>query len=65
MMQIQMQGHSRIKKLAAKFWFDVLKDYNEGLSADEIAAKYTNPKTGKSYTRQHIYWILRQIRTKF
>jgi len=64
-MEIQMQGHSKVKKESVKFWFKVLGDYHEGLSADEIALKYTNPKIGKPYTRQHIYWILRQIRTKF
>jgi hypothetical protein len=63
-MEIKMQGHSRVSKKAAEFWFSVLKDYHEGLSAQKIAKKYTNPRTNKAYTRQHIFWILKQIKTR-
>jgi len=61
-MDIEYQGHSRRSKKAIELWLNVAKDYNDGMAPEEIANKYVNPKTGKNYTREHIYWILARVR---
>lgn len=52
------------KRQTRKFWVKVVNDYNSGISAADIAAKYTNPRTGKSYSRQHIHMIIRFMRSQ-
>ena len=52
------------KREASEFWLKVATDINAGMTPDEIAGRYTNPKTGKPYTRQHIYWVIRQIKNR-
>ena len=61
-MEIKYQQHSNRKKMALSFWFRVASLYNDGVSAGEIAKRFTNPRTEKHYTRQHIYLILRKLR---
>jgi hypothetical protein len=61
-MKVIYQGHEKRKNRARAFWRQVLKDYNSGKSAQTIANFYVNPKTGKNYTRAHIYWILDQMK---
>ena len=51
-----------LRDKAMKFWLKVAKDYKKGISAQEIANKYINPKTGRKYTRAHIYGILTTLR---
>lgn len=62
-MKIKYQRHSdRINK-ARLFWKKIATEYNKGkLSAAQIAKKNINPKTGKPYTRAHIYYALRKLR---
>ena len=60
-MEITYQKHSKRKKKAIEFWLKVAKEYNDGLTAEVIAKKYTNPLTRRNYTRAHIYWILDRI----
>ncbi len=55
---------SKRKKEASDFWLRIATDINAGLTPDEIAGRYTNPKTNKPYTRQHIYWVIRQLKTR-
>jgi hypothetical protein len=43
------------------FWLKVAADYNAGMTAKDIAVKYLNPATKKTYTREHIYWILKKL----
>ncbi len=60
-MEIELRGHARRKKKAKDFWLRVATDYNGGMSPSTISKRYINPKTQKSYTREHIYWVLRQV----
>jgi hypothetical protein len=63
MPKVQYQKHSNRKQRAREFWLQVAADYNAGMSAATIAQRYANPDTGKKYTREHIYWILRKVAT--
>ena len=61
-MKVKYQGHEKRRNRAQAFWRQVVRDYNGGKSAQAIAEYYVNPKTGKTYTRAHIYWILQQMK---
>ena len=61
-MKIKYQKHEKRHNRAFSFWRQVVKDYNGGRSAQYIADYYVNPKTGKHYTRAHIYWILDKMK---
>ena len=61
-MKIKYQGHQKRTNRAQAFWRQVVKDFNGGKSAQSIANFYVNPKTGKNYTRAHIYWILDKMK---
>lgn len=60
-MRIEYQKHGKRKKQAVTFWLQVAEDYNNGMTAEQIAKKYKNPLTSKNYTRAHIYWILARL----
>lgn len=57
----QVNIPNKRKEEAKKFWEKVKKDLDEGMTPDEIASTYINKRTGKKYTREHIFWIIRQI----
>lgn len=61
-MKIKYQRHEKRKNIAQALWRQVVKEYNSGKSAQAIANSYFNPKTGKLYTRAHIYWILNKMK---
>lgn len=61
MVTIKYHQHDRRKVRANAFWRQVVKEYNSGRSAQTIAYSYINAKTGKNYTRAHIYWILKRM----
>ncbi len=42
-------------------WLRMATDYNGGMSAADIARRYTNPQTGKQYTREHVYLVLKKL----
>jgi hypothetical protein len=46
---------------AKEFWAQVATDVNAGMTAKQIANRYKNPVTGKPYTREHIYWVIKQL----
>lgn len=49
------------KSRPVKLWLEIANDFNNGeLSADEIAQKYKH-KNGKSYTRSHVYYIIKEL----
>jgi len=61
-MDIALPGYAKIKEEARDFWLRVAADLRSGLTVAQIAKRYTNPKTGRHYSREHIYWIIRQIK---
>lgn len=63
MTEIKYQKHTKKTEKALEFWRQVVADYNSGMRAVDIADRYVNPNTGLNYTREHIYYILRRMRT--
>lgn len=53
--------NTKRKKEASDFWLRVATDYNAGMTPEDIAGRYKNPKTHKNYTVKHIYWVIRQL----
>lgn len=45
-------------------WINIATDINAGLSVKDIQERYLNPKTGKPYSRKHIWHICNEIATK-
>lgn len=62
MVKVKYQNHEKRTARATALWRQVVKEYNGGKSAQQIANSYVNPKTGKNYTRAHIYWILQKMK---
>lgn len=58
----ELPGQTLRKERAREFWMRVATDLNSGMTPAVIAKRYRNPATGKRYTREHIYWIIRTIR---
>lgn len=54
--------HIKKHKMAIDLWLRVATDVNAGIEPKDIAKRYINSKTGKPYTREHIYWIIRQVK---
>jgi hypothetical protein len=61
-MDIKYTGHETRTKNARNIWFSVATDLNSGMSIEEIRQRYTNPLTGKPYSKSHIYFMLRYIK---
>ena len=59
-MNINYQQHQQRISRAKDFWLKVIADYNAGMSAQTICERYINPNTGRHYSREHIYWVLKQ-----
>jgi len=60
-MEIKYKGHTNRTENAKKLWLKIVKDYNGGLTVEEIRDKYKNPSTGKKYTRPYIYWVFKRV----
>jgi len=59
----QRQIHlEKVKERARQFRALVIEQYNQGISAREIAKLHINPVTGKHYSWQHIQDIVKQAR---
>lgn len=52
---------TRRQRETKAFWIKIVTDINAGMTPDQIAERYINPKTHKPYTREHIYWVIRKI----
>lgn len=52
---------SKRKQAFSDFMLRVATDINGEFTPEDIAKRYINPKTNKPYTREHIYWVIRQI----
>lgn len=63
-MEITYQGHKKRSQRAHDLWLRIATDFNAGMSAKDIASRYTNPITKRPYTREHIYLVLRKIKTE-
>lgn len=59
-MKVKYQRHQKRSVRAQALWRQFAKEFNSGKSAQLIADSYINPKTGKNYTRAHIYWALKK-----
>lgn len=57
----KLSRNTKRKKEATDFWLRVATDVNAGMTPEEIAGRYTNPKTQKPYSVKHIYWVIRQL----
>ena len=55
MTKLELQGHSNRKRKALNRWLDVIADYKNGISAEDIAEKHKK-------TRAWVYWVLRKYR---
>lgn len=60
-MEIKYQGHTKRVERAREFWNTVVVQYNNGMSANEIAKSHINPSTGKHYKKASIYLILKKM----
>jgi hypothetical protein len=60
-MKVKYQRHKLRTERAKETWLKMAKDYNDGISPDDIIKKYINPRTKKNYTRAHLYWVLKQV----
>jgi len=58
------KGSYRKRKATMDFWLKVATDLNAGLTPREISTRYINPHTDKNYTREHIYYVIREIKTR-
>ena len=63
-MKVQSQGHRNRRKRILSVWVEIAKDYSAGLPIESIRERNPNPATGEPYARQHIHYILRQLRNK-
>lgn len=62
MASLRDQNRKRVRRLG--LWRQWVKEYYDKAnprSAEEIAARYHNPVTGKNYTAQNIYKVLRKF----
>lgn len=53
---------AELRKKTAAFTKLVVQEYNDGMSAVEIAESHINPATDKPYSRQHIHKIIHRAR---
>lgn len=58
---IQIPNERQKRKQA--FWSQVETDLANGLTPKQIADKYINPITGNFYTPEHIYLIIRKLKS--
>jgi len=61
-MKVIYQGHKKRVSKAYKQAEQWVKLNNKGITPAEIAAGTINPKTGKPYSRQHVYLQLRKFK---
>ena len=61
-MQLIKQNHSARKQRALILWLEMAQKYNEGMPVIQIAKQYINPNTGRFYTREGVYFALKQLR---
>lgn len=60
-MKVKYRGFKKVTETARQMWLLMANDYNNGVDPNEIVKKYINPRTGKHYTRPHLYWVLKQV----
>lgn len=60
-MKIKYHKHNVRREKAKKLWLQITEEYNRGDDPNEIIKRYINPRTGKHYTRAHLYWVLKKV----
>ena len=62
-MKIKYQGHKKRTEIARELWEKIAELYNSGISPEDIRLNHIdpNPKTGKPYSRGHIYLALARV----
>lgn len=61
-MEIKYHKHEHRKARAMEVWKKIAEEYNSGkYTAEQIRKHYTNPQTGKPYSRGYIYWVLKKV----
>jgi hypothetical protein len=64
MNQPELRGHQPRVDKSIDIWLSVATDFNGGMEPKDIAKRYISPKTGKHYTREHIYWMIKQLKVR-
>ena len=62
-MSIPKEFYDQRKKEAISVWIKMLELSRAGVKPRDIAQRFTNSQTGKPYTREHVYFVLRKIKT--
>lgn len=57
----KLSTNTKRKKEARDLWLRIATDINGGITPEEVAKRYVNPRTNKPYTIKHIYWVIRQL----
>jgi hypothetical protein len=65
-MKIKIKYHKHAKRTqrAIDLSLRMAADFNAGMSAKDIARRYTNPYTKKPYTREHVYLVLKRLQKR-
>lgn len=59
---IRRGDRKRYRKLPLwRNWVRLYIDENNPMSAEEIAARYVNPRTGRPYSPQMVYFAIREF----
>ena len=62
-MSIPKEFYDQRKKEAINIWIKMLTLSQSGVKPRDIAERFVNEQTGKPYTREHVYLVLRKMRT--
>lgn len=62
-MSIPKEFYDQRKKEAINVWVKMLTLSRAGVKPRDIARRFINEQTGKPYTREHVYLVLRKMKT--
>lgn len=61
-MKIKLPGHRARLNILLPVWKKIAEDVNSGMSIADVAKKHINPRTGKNYAPDSIYYILNRLK---
>ena len=62
-MAIPIEHYAQRTKLAKKIWVKMYRLYTEqNMDPRDIAKKFRNKRTGKPYSREHVYACIKRVR---